>query len=303
MSASNPQISVIVLSYNSEEFLEGCLYALSRSERVKLEIICVDNQSSDRCHEIAENHPSVDKAIRTEENRGCAGGNNIGWRAATKPLVVFINPDCRVEPETLANLVNPMIQDQRVGVCGARLLYPNSRTIQHAGGILHPNAMCEHIGFNQQDSEEFHATREVDYVTGALIAFRRDDLEALGGFDEEYFPAYYEETDLTERVRNRGRTVLYVGAARAYHYESPGLTKNSDRFVRTSYRSRILFVLKNYTLRRFLTQFTPFELSWFFGPFAKGFRGKILRSYGSGAIFLAKCASRLSFRPKGVRVR
>lgn len=291
-------ISVVVLAWNSERFMEGCLDALQRSQGVQLEIICVDNASTDRSHEIAEAHPATTKALRSEINRGCAGGNNFGWRAATAPYVVFINPDCRVQPDALRELVAPLAEDETIGVTGARLYYPSTRILQHAGGILHPNAMCEHHGMGKEDDELSATTRDVDYVTGALIGFRRADLESLDGFDEELHPAYYEETDLCERLKARGKRIRYVASAIAYHHESVGLTKNSTRFVRTSYRSRIIFVIKNFSAGRFFGEFLPFETKWFFGPFAKGFRVATLRSYASGGVFALKCLLRFSKRKR-----
>ena len=291
-----PRITVVVLSYNSASFLQGCLDALERSRGVELEIICVDNASADKSHEIAEKHPAKPIAIHSEKNLGYSGGNNLGWPLGSAPYVVFINPDCRVMPNTLARLVAPMVTEAAVAVCGGLLYYPNRSVIQHAGGILHPNAMCEHFGMNAPDAPEFHESKDVDYVTGALIAFRRADLERLRGFDEDYWPAYYEETDLCWRLRREGKRVRYVADAVAYHWESPGLTKNSGRFVRTSYRSRIRFVIKNYTVGELLTLFLPFEAKWLVGPFARGFRLATFRSYCSGAVFAVRCLLRFSRR-------
>lgn len=297
-AASPPRLTVVVLSYNSARFLAGCLDALGRSRGVELEIICVDNASGDESHAIAEGHPAVAEAIRSERNLGYSGGNNLGWRRGSAPHVVFINPDCHVQPWTLARLVAPLGEDPAVGATGAVLLYPNTRRIQHAGGILHPNAMCEHHHFMEVLDEAGIVDRDCDYVTGALIAFHRADLERLGGFDEDYWPAYYEETDLCLRLRREGRLVRLVAQAVAYHWESPGLTKLSPRFVRTSYRSRIRFVIKNFTIGEFLGGFLPFELRWLAGPFARGFRLATLRSYLSGAGFAFWCLLRLSRHPQ-----
>ncbi|MCC6547535.1 glycosyltransferase family 2 protein [Candidatus Sumerlaeota bacterium] len=293
---STPRITVVVLTYNSGKFITECLTALQHSRGVELEVICVDNASTDDSHNLSTTHPSAPKAIRLERNLGYSGGNNAGWVLGTMPIVVFINPDCRVMQDTLARLVNPFAQDERIAVTGALLYYPNSTIIQHAGGILHPNGMCEHFGMNKPDAPEFHESKDVEYVTGALIAFRRSDLERFGGFDEEFWPAYYEETDLCWRLRKEGKRVRYVAEAIAYHYESPGLEKNSTRFVRTSYRSRIRFVVKNFSLGEFLGDFLPFEWRWFFGPFARGYRFPALRSYGSGLLFALFCSARFSRR-------
>lgn len=299
MSAEIPKITVVVLAYNSATYMQGCLDELARSQGVELEVICVDNASADDSHAIAEAHPATSLAIRSEKNLGYSGGNNLGWQRGAAPIVVFINPDCRVMPDTLAQLVRPMAEDDTIAVCGALLFYPNTRTIQHAGGILHPNAMCEHFGTGREDAPEFRVSKDVNYVTGALIAFRRDDLERLGGFDEDYWPAYYEETDLCWRLsRREGKRIRYVAEAVAFHHESPGLVKNSERFVRTSYRSRIRFVIKNFSPSEFLGEFLPFEWRWFIGPFAKGFRAATLRSYASGFLFALRCLARFSRRSK-----
>ncbi len=290
--------TVVILSYHSEQFLEGCLEALGRSRGVELEIVCVDNASPDRSHEIAQKHPLVAKAIRSEQNLGFSGGNNLGWREGTAPYVVLINPDCRVQPDALRNLLAPLRDEPEVAIVGARLLYPNTNTLQHAGGILHPNGMCEHFGVDRPDGAPWDKDRDVEYVTGALIAFRRGDLEDLGGLDEDYWPAYYEETDLCYRVRRQGRKVRYAAGAVAYHYESPALEKRSARLVRTSYRSRIRFIVKNYGVVEFCRDFLPFEVRWFFGRFARGYRWQTVRSYLSGVLFALRCVARLSRRPR-----
>lgn len=276
--------------------MQGCLDALERSRGVTLELITVDNASKDNSHAIAEKHPAVTRAIRLEKNLGYSGGNNVGWREGKAPYVVFINPDCRVMPDSLEKLIAPLEQESDIAVTGALLYYPNSRTVQHAGGILHPNGMGEHHGMGKPDAPEYHESKDVDYVTGALIAFRRSDLERLGGFDEEYWPAYYEETDLCWRLRKEGKRIRYVADCVAYHHESPGLEKDSPRFVRTSYRSRMRFVVKNMTVGEFLGGFLPFEWKWFFGPFARGYRVQTLRSYVSGVAFAFKCLFRVSRR-------
>ena len=294
-------VSVVVLAYNSADFMQGCLDALARSRGVEIQIICIDNASCDNSHAIAEAHPATSLALRSETNLGYAGGNNLAIPHMAHEIIVFVNPDCRVEPDAIAHLVAPLRDDPTIAVTGALLLYPNSRRIQHAGGILHPNAMSEHLGDRHEDAAEFRQDRDVDFVTGALVAFRRADFTRLGGFDVEYWPAYYEETDLCVRLRREGRRVRYIGSAVGYHWESPGLVRHSARFVRTSYRSRLRFLVKNYTLGQWLTKFLPFETRWFLGPFARGFRLAVLRSYASGFMFALQCLLRLSRRPRGHR--
>ncbi|MBX3729827.1 MAG: glycosyltransferase family 2 protein [Candidatus Sumerlaeia bacterium] len=301
--APPPKVSAVVLAYNSARFLPVCLDELARSRGVELEVLVVDNASRDDSAAVAKAHPTAPRVIEPGRNLGCAGGNNVGWRAATHPIIVFVNPDCAVERDTLRLLAEALEADPTVGAAGGKLYYPHSRRIQHAGGILHPNAMAEHPGVNQPDTGQFDADRDVDYVTGALLAMRRADLEALGGMDEDFFPAYYEETDLCWRLRMSGRRVRYVAAAVGYHWESVELGLFSPALVRMSYRSRMIFAVKNLVGGRRLAEFVRFETTWFFGPHARGFRGPVIRSYLAGIGFALRCMARLSRRPAGVRDR
>ncbi len=297
-TAPPPEVSVVVLSWNSARFVPGCMQSLSRTKGVAIEVIHVDNASSDDSDAAARRWPVVSRAIRNESNLGFGGGNDVGWRLAGAPVIVFLNPDCLVRHDTIAVLRDTLLSDPAIGIVGAKLLYPGTRTIQHAGGVLHPNAMAEHPGVGEEDGPRFDARRDVDYVTGALFAIRRGDVESLGGFDADYFPAYYEETDWCERLRRQGRRVVYEPRAVAWHHESVGLGKKSDRLVRMSYRNRIRFVIKNYTVVELLTRFLPFELSWFAGAHSRGYRMAAVASWVSGLAFAARCLARMSRRPR-----
>lgn len=299
----SPAVSVVILTYNSAAFLPLCLEELGRSRGVELEVIVVDNNSKDDSAALAQSHPLVNRVIQTGANLGYSGGNNVGWRAAKHPSLVLLNPDCCVTRNAIRQLVQPLLDDPTIGVTGAKLYYPNSRRIQHAGGIRHPNAMSEHRGAFRIDDGLWDTDMDVDYVTGALIGMRRAEMEALGGLDEDFHPAYYEESDLAWRFQLSGRRVRYVASAVGYHWESPGLELNSPRFVRTSYRSRMIWLIKNYSLRQWALEFLPFEWRWFWGPFARGFRRQVLRSYLSGAVFAARCLLRRHRRPPNVEKR
>ncbi|MDX2177359.1 MAG: glycosyltransferase family 2 protein [Candidatus Sumerlaeia bacterium] len=300
-AGAEPFVSVVVLSYNSERHLTGCLASLARSRGVRLEVIVVDNASQDRSAEIAARHTVLSRFIQTGANLGYSGGNNVGWRAATAPIVVFLNPDCWPEPDAIRLMVDELERDATVGIVGARLLYPHTDLIQHAGGVLYPNGMCEHLGLMKKDGPEWRTIRDVDYVTGALIAIRRGDVEALGGFDEEYHPAYYEESDWCVRLARAGRRVRYAGAAAAYHAESPGLTKLSWRFQRTNHRSRWRFVIKNHGLWHIATRALPFEWRWMRAAHSRGYRRAVLLTWPGAVLFALRCLLRFSRRRRAAR--
>jgi GT2 family glycosyltransferase len=282
----NPLVSIVILMWNSAEFIERCLESLSWQTYGNREIIVLDNASSDDSLSRAKNSPHssiVKKFIANEKNLGCAGGNNAGWRASSGGIVVFLNPDIVADKNWLENLVSVLGSDPKAAIAGCKLYYPNSRIIQHAGGRLHPNAMSEHYGAGEEDSGQYDEMRDVDYVTGAAMAVKREFLEEAGGFDEIYFPAYYEETDLCYRAHKKGRRVLYVPRAVAYHYESAGLSRLSRSFYEMYYTMRIRFVVKNYSFLEIITRFIPFEIRWMlFEKKAKGFRLMQLPAYWKG---------------------
>ncbi len=284
------QVSVIALTYNSAPFIVRCLESLSWQSYPSFQVIVVDNHSTDDTVERIQQSEFRPVLIQNTTNRGCAGGNNDGWRQSDGEIIVFLNPDTEATRDWLESLVAPFADDPSVAITGCKIYYPNSRILQHAGGILYPNAMSDHYGNQQEDTGQYDTQREVDYITGAAYAVRRSFLESVGGLDEDYSPAYYEETDLCYKARKQGLKVLYVPSAVIYHHESPTLLRCSPAFYKTYYRSRIRFLLKNYSLRDWLTRFLPFELKWFCMPESRGTRLIQFWAYLEGLKFwLKKC--------------
>ena len=291
-----PLVSIVILTWNSGVFIDRCLEGLSRQSLQNLEIMIVDNASTDDTLERVGQSPHgsiVTKVVANPENLGCAGGNNVGWRASRGEVVVFLNPDVYVTKQWLEELAGALLKDPRAVIAGCKIYYPNTHILQHAGGILYPNAMADHRGKGEEDRGQFDDPCEVDYVTGAAIAVKRDFLERVGGLDEDYNPAYYEETDLCFRARSMGYRVLYVPGSVLYHYESPGLTRFSPAFYDLFYKMRIRFVLKNYSLWEILTRFWPFEIRWMlFEPKARGFRLAQFKAWLQGIRFLIQKGKR-----------
>src|SRR5690606_34678322 len=141
-------------------------------------------------------------------------------------------------------LVKPLQHDPQIGVTGAKMYFPGGRIIQHAGGILYSNGMTDHIAYGLEDSGEALEPAPMAYVTGAGMATTRAILQDLKGFDEGYYPAYYEELDFCYRVWKSGRKVIYVPTATMIHHESVSLGTGSPVFRRLYPRMRIRFLLK-----------------------------------------------------------
>ncbi len=277
-----PLISIVILAYGNRDFVDACLDAVARqilptSFTPSMEVLFVDNASSDDSAQVAREAMArlrlPGEVIALEKNLGCAGGNNVGWRRAGGEIVLFLNPDTEMEPDCVARLIKPLLDDPAIGVTGAKMYFPGGRIIQHAGGIVHPNGMTNHYGAGEEDRGQHDVVRDVDYVTGAALAMRRSLLEETGGLDEDFFPAYYEEVDLCLRVRRAGYRVVYVPDAVLVHHESVSVGKNSKSIHRLFPRMRIRYLLKNLTIRQLAGWAMPFEYRWMrHEPAAKGYR-------------------------------
>jgi GT2 family glycosyltransferase len=200
--------------------------------------------------------------IENDANLGFGGGLNVGLRAllAAEPpdYVILLNQDTVVAPGWLATILEPF-DDTDVGAVGCKLLYPDGKTIQHAGAYLeYPRAIAQHLGWHQPDVGQYDQTRDVEYVTAAALALRVAALQEVGIFDEGYNPGYYEDTDLLWRLRQAQYRVVYTGAASSLHLEStssPDIVRRSKLYN----RNRLRFVLKTYPGAAFWQDFVPAE--------------------------------------------
>jgi GT2 family glycosyltransferase len=250
----NPKASVIVLVWNGQDYLQPCLSALLEQEYEPLEVIVVDNASTDDSAAVIEGFlPSV-HFIRNDYNFGFAGGNNIGIQAATGEVVVLLNQDTVVQPGWLGAIVKTFA-DETIGIVGCKALYPEGRTIQHAGGYVQPDdAFTVHFGQGEEDHGQYDDLTDVEYVTGAAFAIHRRVLDRLGNLDERFHPAFYEEIDYCYRARRAGFRVVYQPEAVFCHYETTTLPEHSYQHVAAFHRSRVRFVLLHWdaqALKRF----------------------------------------------------
>lgn len=254
-------VSVIVLSWNGLAYLGKCLTALSVQSYPTYDVLVVDNGSEDGSADFIESHfPSV-RVIRNPKNLGVAAGWNIGLANVRAEILAFVNQDLIVEPNWLSQMISQFLTNPQIGVLGCKLLYPDKKTIQHAGGwVEYPRGLGQHYGRDEPDSGQFDEVREVEYVTGAAFGIRKECLGAIGTFDEGFFPAYYEDVDICLRARRRGYQVVYAPGAVAYHYESTSLGKGSERHYYHLHKNRLRFLFKYLDAQQLNSQFLPAEI-------------------------------------------
>ncbi|WP_332309384.1 glycosyltransferase [Pseudomarimonas arenosa] len=218
--------SVVVPVYNQLQHTLTCLRALMAcADRDAFEVIVVDDGSSDATAELLPQIPGL-VFHKNPQNLGFIGACNAGAARARGEYVVFLNNDTAVQPGWLEALLATFEQHDRVGLVGAKLVYPDGR-LQEAGGIVFSDGSGWNYGrFDDPADPRYNFVREVDYCSGAAIALPRALFEQLQGFDAHYAPAYYEDTDLAMRVRQSGLRVLYQPKSVVVHFE--GVTSGTD---------------------------------------------------------------------------
>lgn len=222
----SPEVSVIIPVYNNLELTLTCLWSLSRLQTdIPFEVIVVDDQSEETVGAVLAGISGL-QCFRNEKNSGFVKTCNRGAANARGRFLAFLNNDTFVQPGWLDELYGTALRERDVGLVGSQLIYPDG-TLQEAGGIVWSDGNAWNFGRGQDRRRpEFNFLREADYCSGASILIGRDIFLAVGGFDEAYVPAYYEDTDLAFKVRSRGQRVLYQPLSRVIHME--GATSGTD---------------------------------------------------------------------------
>jgi len=252
-------VSAIIPVLNGGALIADCLRSLEAQVRPAAEIIVVDNGSTDGTPErVAQDFPHV-QLICLERNRGFAGGVNRGLQAARGDVLVLVNQDV-VMRDGCVDALCRRLTHSGPGIVGCKLLYPDGRTLQHAGGVLrYPRAETVHRGYREIDDGRWDTLADVDYVTGAVFAFDRAVLRAVGPLDEAFYPAYYEEVDYCFRARAASFRVIYDPAAVAIHYEAQVQSPREEAYHLAAQAGRLRFVLKHYRPEQILADFAPAE--------------------------------------------
>lgn len=249
-------VTVVVLNYDGERFIETCLRSLKEQTFPEFEIIVVDNASNDNSLEVVRRICSCEgrkkfKIIVNSKNLGYCGGNNVGIRESQSEYIVLLNSDTCVAPSWLENLVKAAKADKHIGICQSKLLYEDGH-INSTGNLCDIYGYAWGRGRLERDSQRY----DLDpfgffYASGASLLIKRACISKVGLLDEVLF-AYHDDVDLSWRARLMGLGILYVPSSVCFHKESRILpTRNPARFFLTN-RNRIRVLLKNYSTRKLL---------------------------------------------------
>jgi len=227
-SSDDPLVSIIIPAYNQFAYTFNCLESLSvnLSSDLAYEIIIVNDASTDDTLEQLATLVKGIKVLTNAENSGFIRSCNYGASQAKGQYLYFLNNDTRILENCLESLLKLIVNNPQVGAVGSKLIYANSKQ-QEAGGIIWNSADGWNYGrLDSPEEPEYNYVRPVDYCSGASLLVPTDLFKQLGGFSQDFIPAYYEDTDLCFAIRELGYQVLYQPQSNVIHYE--GITSGTD---------------------------------------------------------------------------
>lgn len=245
MNLNDPDISVIIVTYNTEDLIGPCLASVLASRGYAIEIFVVDNASRDgSAKAVREKFPSV-RLIVNENNRGFGAANNQALRGCTGRYIILLNPDTTVEPDSFRKMIEFMDKHPNVGLAGPKVLNLD-RTRQDSVSVRYP-------GHRYGAGDLGPLPGEIACVLGACQIVRTTLFRAIGGFDEDFF-LYGEDQDLCLRIRKHGYEIGFIGNAVIMHHGGQSERDTlPEEVVRKKVRAEYLFYSKHYrpeTIRR-----------------------------------------------------
>ena len=251
------KLSIITINYNGLKDTCELLETLPLEDN-SLEVIVVDNASKENEASIIEQRYPMVKVIRSPQNLGFAGGNNLGIKAAHGRYMFFLNNDTVLRHQTsdIRPLINRLESSDKIGAVCPKIRFSwEHHPIQYAGYTpLSPITMRNHaIGFGEDDHGQYDTPYPTPYAHGAAMMVKREVIDKAGFMPECYF-LYYEELDWSMMIRRAGYDIWYEPACTIYHKESQ--TTGQASALRTYYvtRNRLLFVRRNNrSLTRYVT--------------------------------------------------
>ena len=237
--ADRDSLAIIIVTFNSSEEIDGCLQSLvGHTNPFPTTITVVDNASTDgTADHVRTRWPSV-QVLESGGNLGFAKACNIGIRATRSDYVLLMNPDTVAPPGAIQTLIRGLASHPDAAVAGARLLNDRGFPELSWGLPITPwNEVRQMVvsrlyhrkirPFVRKIDRLSRQARAVPWVSGACMAIRRVDLEAIGLLDERYF-MYNEDVDLCVEMKKRGRLTLYIAGAEVLHYRGRSAPKNPE---------------------------------------------------------------------------
>ena len=220
-SSDGPLVSLVLILFNKAELTYACLRSIEQLYHRNLELIIVDNASTDQTEELLKKLKGNIRVLRQKENLHFLRGCNLAFShlATESNYVLLVNNDALIDPLAIHQAIEVFNRWPNTGIVGGQVLHLDGR-LQEAGNVIFRDGVCSGLGRRQSPWHPLAQTRrKVDYVSGCLFMLETALLQELGGFDTRFEPAYYEETDLCIRSWQAGRPVIYEPTCQVRHVE------------------------------------------------------------------------------------
>lgn len=257
---SSRSVTVIVVNWNGKRYLEGCLESLRAQTHRDLDILLVDNASSDdSVAYVRERYPEV-RIIESERNLGFVGGNNLGLAHATGTYVALLNNDTVTDPGWLEALLDAVQSDEVAGATGKVFSLDEPDRIVFTTPLI--NRYSARALWSAADVPQC----DVHYLSGNNLLVKRSVIDEVGPLDPGYY-SYFEETDWCARMIVAGYRVVFTPDAKVWHKELGSTSLDTNRYYME--RNRVRFALKNFD-RAYLALFAPLYLASAIRRFVRG---------------------------------
>lgn len=241
-------VSIISVNYNQPnatvDFLESVAKTTTNNH---VEIILVDNGSSENHLErFRQSYPNL-IYVRSEKNLGFAGGNNLGIEKASGEYLLFLNNDTELIEGMIDVLVSEFVCNEEIGLLSPLILYHDDQKMVQYAGSTKMNYLTGRnlsVGAKTSDPSEYLVSCETGFIHGAAMMCRKKDVITVGCMEENYF-LYYEELDWCEKFKKAGKKMWFTGKTRIFHKESVSVGKESALKTYFMHRNRMLFIRKN----------------------------------------------------------
>jgi len=234
-------VTVVVVTWEQRDLVLACLQSLAR-QTVTHRVLVVDNASTDGTAELVAQHFPHARILRQRSNLGFAGGVSAAMDVVDTRFVALLNNDAQADPRWLEASLLALGQPSVVAVTARLLLAEDTATINNAGVVLLTSGYCADRGLGSPDGERFAYPAEVFGFSGGAVVMRTLGVKAAGGFDAGYF-MYYEDTDLSWRLRLAGWRIVYAPDAVVHHLHAASSDSGSEMFAFHNERNRLLMLL------------------------------------------------------------
>lgn len=249
---TNPRVAVVILNFNTRNWLETLLPSVLQTQYDNLEIIIADNASTDDSVAFLSKQYSQLRIIKLEKNYGFAGGYNECLKQVEADYFVLLNSDVEVTPNWVQPVIDLLENTPNAVACQPKILaYNQKEQFEYAGAaggyldtFAYPFCRGRIIDQTEEDKGQYNDAREVFWASGAAMFIRADKYRDVGGLDARFF-AHMEEIDLCWRLKNKGYKILVQPEAVVYHVGGGTLSRQNPRKTFLNFHNCLAMMVKN----------------------------------------------------------